>query len=122
MHRLANESGALLIDVLAGSHAQTLPNALYMPAGGLPGTFEDANHVQFGLQLLQATNGDTSRPLVFFCQGARCWESYNATLRASALGYSQIYWYRGGLASWQEAGFPMGPLPAVFGNAAQNGY
>ncbi|HTU11708.1 MAG TPA: TIR domain-containing protein [Allosphingosinicella sp.] len=120
VHRLANEGNALLVDVLAGDHPQSLPNALYMPAGGLPGTFEDVNQVQFGLQLLQATGGDQTRPLVFFCQGANCWESYNAMLRASALGYSQLYWYRGGLAAWQEAGFPMGPLPGIYGNSNNN--
>ena len=46
-------------------------------------------------------------PMVFFCQGAHCWESYNASLRAIDLGYTNVYWYRGGLSSWQEAGLPV---------------
>ena len=40
-------------------------------------------------------------------------------LRANAAGYSQLYWYRGGLASWQEAGLPMAPLPEPFNITGQ---
>jgi PQQ-dependent catabolism-associated CXXCW motif protein len=122
LQRLTADGRAVLVDVLAGPHGQTLPNALYMPAGGMAGTFEDINQVRFGLQLLQALNGDTARPLVFFCQGARYWESYNAVLRANALGYTNLYWYRGGLAAWQEAGLPMAPTPAEYNAAPQAAY
>jgi PQQ-dependent catabolism-associated CXXCW motif protein len=121
VQRMLAENRGLLIDVLEGGHSLTLPGALYMPAGGLPGTFEDINQVQFSLQLLQATAGDTSRPLIFFCQGASCWESYNAALRANAAGYSQIFWYRGGLAAWQEAGLPTMTTPPPYNIAPPSG-
>ena len=52
------------------------------------------------------------RPLVFFCAGAHCWESYNAVLRADAAQFRNLYWYRGGLASWQAANLPMEQTPA----------
>jgi PQQ-dependent catabolism-associated CXXCW motif protein len=113
VQRMLNEGRAIPIDVLAGDHPRTLPGALYMPAGGMPGTFDDAYQTLFAQQLSQAVAGDATRPLIFFCQGAACWESYNAALRANAAGATQIYWYRGGLAAWEEAGFPMAPLPAV---------
>jgi PQQ-dependent catabolism-associated CXXCW motif protein len=116
--RLLADNRATPVDVLVDAHPQTLPGALYMPAGGQGGTFEDVNQAQFALPLAQATSGDTARPLIFFCAGASCWESYNAALRANAAGYSQIYWYRGGLAAWQEAGLPLMALPAPFGSAA----
>ena len=119
VQRLSQDNRVLLVDVLAQPHPQTLPGALYMPDGGLPGTFDDLSQVRFTLQLLQATDGDATRPIVFFCQGASCWESYNAMLRANAAGYSQLYWYRGGLASWQEAGLPMAPLPEPFNITGQ---
>jgi len=115
MQRLIADNRAVLVDVLATPHAITLPGAFFMPAGGTAGTFNDENQVQFGQQLAQATGGDTTRALVFFCQGANCWESYNAALRANAAGYSQIYWYRGGLAAWQEAGLQMVPMPSTTG-------
>jgi PQQ-dependent catabolism-associated CXXCW motif protein len=115
--RLLGNNRATAIDVLVTPHPQTLPGALYMPQGGQPGSFFDATQQQFAQQLSALTGGDTTRPLLFFCQGANCWESYNAALRANAAGYSQIYWYRGGLAAWQEAGLPMQPLPAAYGAA-----
>ncbi len=113
---IAQDPQLVLVDVLAGAHPQTLPNALYMPAGGMPGSFDDAFQAQFAQQLAPATGGDLSRPVVFFCQGASCWESYNAVLRAAAGGHTNLYWYRGGLASWQEAALPMGPLPSPYGD------
>jgi PQQ-dependent catabolism-associated CXXCW motif protein len=115
---LSDGTNPILVDVLAGAHAQTLPNALYMPAGGMPGSFQDEFQTAFAQQLAQATGGDTGRALVFFCQGASCWESYNATLRANAAGYSNIYWYRGGLVAWAEAAYPTSPLPAPYGGGA----
>jgi PQQ-dependent catabolism-associated CXXCW motif protein len=112
--RMIANNQVTAVDVLSNAHPQTLPAALYMPAGGMPGSFFDASQAQFVQQLGEATGGDTSRPLVFFCQGANCWESYNAALRANAAGYTRIYWYRGGLAAWQEAGLAMMPLPATY--------
>ena len=49
------------------------------------------------------TNNNLNMPLVFFCPGVKCWESYNAALRAINLGYSKVYWYRGGISSWTAA-------------------
>lgn len=41
-------------------------------------------------------------PLVFHCQSTQCWMSYNAALRAIHMGYTQVYWYRGGVEAWQS--------------------
>jgi Rhodanese-like domain len=54
-------------------------------------------------ELANLTNNNLNMPLVFFCAGVKCWESYNAALRAINLGYSKVYWYRGGISSWHEA-------------------
>ena len=54
-------------------------------------------------------NFDT--PIAFFCQGSHCWESYNASLRAIHMGYTHVYWYRGGLSAWQAAGFALTKSP-----------
>ena len=116
--RMLADNGATPVDVLGNPHQQTLPGAIYMPQGGMPGSYFDASQAQFVQQLGQATSGDTARPLIFFCLGANCWESYNAVLRANAAGYTQLYWYRGGLAAWQEAGLPMQALPPVYGSSA----
>lgn len=102
----------LLVDVLIGDHQITLQGAHYMPIAGQPGNFNDNIQTQTAQALRNLTNGRRDAPLVFYCAGAACWESYNAVLRARAAGYTQLFWYRGGLASWQEAGLPMHPRPA----------
>ena len=66
----------------------------------------------FGEYLRQATGGDMSKMLVFYCGGPQCWGSYNASLRAIRMGYRNVHWYRGGLQAWQEAGLPVNDATA----------
>ncbi|WP_062382570.1 PQQ-dependent catabolism-associated CXXCW motif protein [Pseudomonas abietaniphila] len=62
----------------------------------------------FTFNLRTLTDGRQDTPLVFYCR-ADCWLSWNATKRASALGYSHLYWYRDGLDAWLAAGLPVEP-------------
>lgn len=113
----------LLIDVLDSPHETTIKSAVYLPSVGAPGAIGDRNQPGVKAVLDTATNGDKVRPLVFFCAGAQCWESYNAVLRAKAAQYRRLYWYRGGLASWSAAGLPMERTPAPNGQTqSQNNY
>jgi PQQ-dependent catabolism-associated CXXCW motif protein len=90
----------LLIDVLDAPH-QGLPGARRYPGVGMGEASADV------VQLLDKdTHGDKAYPVVFYCQGPQCWESYNAALRARDGGYTNVYWYRGGLESWGMAGLP----------------
>lgn len=45
--------------------------------------------------------------MVFYCASTMCWMSYNAALRARALGYLDVLWYRGGIEAWKAAGLPL---------------
>jgi PQQ-dependent catabolism-associated CXXCW motif protein len=60
----------------------------------------------FAGNLKRLTNGDPTRPLVFYCR-ADCWLSWNAVKRAARLGYKSLYWYRDGLDAWQAANLPV---------------
>jgi PQQ-dependent catabolism-associated CXXCW motif protein len=100
---------ALLIDAWNDQGHATLPGAIRMPAAGSPGNFYDQIQSGFQQALAMRTNNNPQQPLIFFCAGAKCWESYNAALRALRLGYREVYWYRGGVASWQAAGLPLYP-------------
>lgn len=92
----------LVFDVLGGN--ERLPGALNAVPAHQPGSFDDAVQREFGQYLQQVTQGQKDRPLVFYCQSTQCWMSYNAALRASRLGYSQVLWYRGGIEAWKAAG------------------
>jgi PQQ-dependent catabolism-associated CXXCW motif protein len=63
--------------------------------------------------LTQASAGDQSHVLVFYCL-ENCWMSWNAAKRAMTLGYTHVAWYRDGTDGWEAQGFPTElrkPLP-----------
>lgn len=98
----------LLIDVLGGNYS--LPGAYVAPGLAQPGSFNDRTQQQAAQWLQQVTGGNPGVPIVVFCSDPQCWLSYNAALRTINAGYSQVYWYRGGVQAWQMGGLPM--LPA----------
>lgn len=99
----------LLIDALndGGRGHPTLPNARKLPFAGEAGSFNDQTQQALAAVLGQFTGNRRDVPLVFFCLSAQCWESYNASLRAINLGFTNVLWYRGGLMAWQAAGLPV---------------
>jgi PQQ-dependent catabolism-associated CXXCW motif protein len=83
-----------------------IPGSKYIGYAGDYGTFDDGTQRRLKEELAKLTNDNLDMPLVFFCSGAKCWESYNAALRAIKLGYRKVYWYRGGISAWQTAHRP----------------
>ncbi len=106
-------AGSLLIlDVLGGP--QRIPGAQMAVPASQGGDFDDQTQKQFGEYLQSATQGNRAMPIITYCQNRECWMSYNAALRAVALGYSNVMWYRGGIQAWMLAGRPVegGPYGA----------
>ena len=105
----------VLVDVASGDGHVTLQGAYWLPGAGRGNHYFDLLQAQLAGYLEQLSQGDKRRPMVFFCVNAQCWLSYNASLRAAALGYIQVYWYRGGIEAWKEAGLPLAKvsLPAM---------
>ena len=58
----------------------SIPDSAFVNAGF--GSFTDQVQTALSNELNQLTNGRKDFPIVFFCEGVRCWESYNAVLRA----------------------------------------
>ncbi|MEM9013982.1 MAG: rhodanese-like domain-containing protein [Pseudomonadota bacterium] len=100
-----NPQGIAIFDVLGGP--EVLPGAMGAVAASTPGSFNDQTQQQFGGYLQQVTGGNKQTPVLFYCQSAQCWMSYNAALRAINMGYTQVLWYRGGIEAWKAAGLPM---------------
>ncbi len=103
---LAGPNPPILIDVLSGEGHVSLAGAVWIAGAGRGENFADALQAQLAPLLAQLSGGDKSKPLAFFCASAECWLSYNTALRAVAAGYSRVYWYRGGIEAWTEAGLP----------------
>jgi PQQ-dependent catabolism-associated CXXCW motif protein len=95
----------LTLDVLGG--AEMIQGAVYAVPASQAGTFDDQTQRQFGQFLQQATGGNKEHPIVLYCLSPECWMSYNASLRAINLGYTNVLWYRGGIESWKKAGLPV---------------
>jgi PQQ-dependent catabolism-associated CXXCW motif protein len=110
------KSRPLFIDALAGPHLTTILGAMRIPDAGIAGNWTDQIQRRLKVRLDNLTNRDLDANLVFFCMGASCWESYNASLRAIHAGYRHVIWYRGGLRSWQAAGLPS---PLIFAQARE---
>jgi rhodanese-related sulfurtransferase len=97
----------LMVDTLADDHVRTISGAIRMPYAGTPGNFNDDSQRLLSKELKSMAKNNLGMPIVFFCEGALCWESYNACLRALKIGFTRIFWYRGGVFSWEQAGLPL---------------
>ena len=103
---LSGLGSPILIDVLSEDGHVTLAGAVWLSGAGRGANFLDPVQSILTRLLAQLAGGDTARPMVFFCANSQCWLSYNAALRAVAAGYSNVYWYRGGIEAWTAAGLP----------------
>ncbi|WP_162914881.1 rhodanese-like domain-containing protein [Desertibaculum subflavum] len=96
-----------LIDVLPERFGHvTLPDAIWLRSAGNYFGPKDAEVTALLGEMLAKIVTSKRSMLVFFCESPNCWLSYNASLRAAELGYSNVHWYRGGLAAWREAKLP----------------
>lgn len=102
-----------LIDVLGGNVHRTIAGAFWMIGAGA-GDMSMDEEKRFAAAIANFAGGDKGRPMAFFCIDAECWLSYNAALRAIALGYTNVMWYRGGIAAWRIADLPMAQSDPFF--------
>jgi rhodanese-related sulfurtransferase len=52
---------------------------------------------------------DKNRQVVFMCNGPECWKSFKASKAASAAGFRDVYWLRGGVPEWVKNDLPTEP-------------
>jgi rhodanese-related sulfurtransferase len=110
VQRLLSE-GAVVVDTRNDKEfkAKRLPGAVFVPyhEKSLKDVAYDAALDDFaGLKGL-----DPTRATVFHCNGAECWKSYKAARAALAAGFSKVYWFRGGLPEWEQAGMALDKTP-----------
>jgi len=54
-----------------------------------------------------ATIARREQPVVFYCNGPKCYRSGDASTKAVQWGWRQVYWFRGGIEEWVAEGFPL---------------
>lgn len=96
----------VVINSLMGDTTELIPGSVWLSGAGNSGRFNDAVSRRLDERLQQLTGGNRDKDIVFYCLDVRCWLSYNAAIRATNLGYRNVYWYRGGLHAWNKAGLP----------------
>ncbi|APO75996.1 rhodanese-like domain-containing protein [Rhizobium etli 8C-3] len=80
---------------------RSIPGAVWMPGAGAA-AFEATKEEAFFRRVNELTQGDSSKPIVTFCR-PECWGSWNAGKRLVMKGFTGVYWFPGGISSWQEA-------------------
>lgn len=103
----------VLINALPGKPSDKLSGiagSVWLSGSGQCGVPGDKVDQQLSLRLMALSGGDLDRALIFYCQSAVCWHSYNAAERARKLGYRHVYWYRDGLYDWETHDGKLAPM------------
>jgi len=118
--------GALAIDVFGAPQSrfdeldgtwmvskkrESLPGAVWLPEVGR-GSTNEVIQAYFSQHLARLTRGDETCPIILFCI-ADCWMSWNAVQRATALGYSNVYWLAEGTDGWLDEGWSLAPVDPI---------
>ena len=88
----------VLIDVLGEmSHAQKhLPGAINIPGGS----------ENFVTEVEKALGGDKGKEVIVYCGSFSCQASPAAAGKLADAGFTNVVDFEGGLADWEEAGYP----------------
>jgi rhodanese-related sulfurtransferase len=75
----------------------------------IPGAHHLNLKTDFNEAALAAVVGK-EEPVVMYCSGVKCSRSYRATEQALGWGFSKVYYFRGGIVDWRDAGYPTGKV------------
>jgi tetratricopeptide (TPR) repeat protein len=107
---LLEQRQPVVIDTATHATGRSIPGAIGLKHAGSGGTFSDVAQQHLRRKLLELTRGDLTRAIVAVGYNSERFDGYNLALRLVALGYTNVYWYRGGREAWAVAGLPETPL------------
>jgi len=96
----------LVIDTASNSWGSSIPGAVGLRFSGLNGSFTDDAQDRLRRKMGELTRGDLDRPIVAVGWNSERFDGRNLALRLAALGYTRLYWYRGGREAWEVAELP----------------
>jgi tetratricopeptide (TPR) repeat protein len=106
LSRLLAEVRPVIIDTMSYTWGVSVPGAVGLKFSGLGSSFTDEAQDRLRSKLHELTGGNLNRPIVAVGWNSERFDGRNLALRLAALGYIQIYWYRGGREAWEVAGLP----------------
>ena len=100
---LVEQRKPLVLDVSL-RWGRSIPGAVGLWGGGIGGGTSDEYEGRLRTKMQQLTHGDLNAPVVAVGWNAERYQGRNLALRLAALGYTNVYWYRGGREAWEVAG------------------
>jgi tetratricopeptide (TPR) repeat protein len=102
---LLQQRRSLLLDA-SNPWGQSIPGAIVLGGVGVGGSITDELQERLRQTMHQLTSGNLDTPIVALGWNAERFQGRNLALRLVALGYTKVYWYRGGREAWMAAGLP----------------
>ena len=96
----------LVIDTVSNSWRRSIPGAVGLRFSGLGGSLADEAQERLRQKMTELTGSDLNRPIAAVGWNSECFDGRNLALRLAALGYTRVYWYRGGREAWEVAELP----------------
>jgi adenylate cyclase len=110
LERLLAERKPIVLDPLLYSWGRSIPGAIGLKNVGknmgMSGSLSDVMQDRLRRKMYELTSGDLNRPIVAAGWNSERFDGRNLALRLAALGYTQVYWYRGGREAWEVNGLP----------------
>jgi adenylate cyclase len=101
---LLKERHPLVLDTMPWGNS--VPGAIGLWGSGIGGNLSDEYQDRLRRKMQTLAQGDRSVPVVTVGWNAERYQGRNLALRLVALGYSEVYWYRGGREAWIAVGLP----------------
>ena len=91
---------------MTNTWGRSIPGADGLAFVGLRGDFTDVAQHRPRLKMRELLDDDRDRPVVAVGWNSERFDRRNLALRLVALGYTHVYWYRGGREAWEVAALP----------------
>ncbi len=91
---------------------RSLPGAIGLADSGLGSEMRGAVQERLRRKMAELTGGEPAKPIVAVGWNSERFDGRNLALRLVALGYTKVFWYRGGREAWEVAGQPESDLAA----------
>jgi adenylate cyclase len=111
--RFIAERKVLIIDPLEYFWGRSIPGAVGLKFVGWGSSVADTMQDRLRRKMQELTSGDLNKPIVAAGWNSERYDGRNLALRLIALGYTRVYWYRGGREAWEVNGLPETELSAT---------
>jgi adenylate cyclase len=106
LERLLADRKPIVIDPLTYFWGRSLPGAVGLRDAGWGGSTSDTLQDRLREKVQALAKGDFATPIIAVGWNSERFDGRNLALRLAALGYTQVYWYRGGREAWEVNGLP----------------